>query len=76
MTLMRWYASWKKMVICLKQVAVFNGFYEWIFSLQSLLLFLEMQCYTLIFMDFFWGLISVLGRDVEGCLWLQKGNSL
>lgn len=40
------------MVIGLKQVAILNGFYECFFSLQSLLLFLGMQCYTLIFMDF------------------------
>lgn len=63
------------MVICLKQVAIFNDFYMWIFSLQSLLLFLDMQCYTLVFMDFFWEFIYILGRDIKGCLWLQKGNS-
>lgn len=71
MTLMHWYASWKKKVICLKQVAIFNGFFECFFSLQSLLLFLDMQCYTLIFMDF-WRVIYILGRDIWGFLGLQK----
>lgn len=48
MTLMRWYASWKKMVICLKQIDILMAF----MSLQNLLFFLDMHCYTLAFMDF------------------------